>query len=722
VNDAPVAKEDAVTTAEDMPVSGNVIGNDADADGDALSAALLDGPSHGALDFTADGSFTYTPAANYSGADSFTYQINDGKANSGVATVQLAVAPVNDAPVAAGDAVTTAEDMPVSGNVIGNDADADGDALSAALLDGPSHGALDFAADGSFTYTPLTNFNGMDSFTYKVNDGKLDSNVVTVALAVAPMNDAPVAADDAVTTAEDTLVSGNVLGNDGDIDGDSLTAVLLDGPSHGALDFAADGSFTYAPAANYSGADSFTYQVSDGQTNSGAATVQLAVAPVNDAPVAADDAVPTPEDTPVSGNVLDNDVDAEDDSLTAALLGGPSHGALDFSANGTFTYTPAADYFGADSFTYQINDGQANSGVATVQLAIAPVNDMPVANDDVVPERSLASGPIHVAVIGGTTGGFRAAAAQLNDSTAFSIDADAISVKAFSTQAQWATLLENYDVVVLGDNGNGLDYSSTPLFSALHSFVDDGGGVVTTGWFAFIFPNLSGAARADADYITPISTQTYQFAGKNSTVTIVDSTNPITEGIASYKVNALAHELAGGVDAGATVLARGVNGSGASLPALVVDEVGQGHTAYFGSLQMASASPFTPDRVAGGTVDQIFERVVAWAAGARDVVASTDEDTPLAIDGATLLANDSDVENDGLAIGAVSATSALGATVSMGAGGSIFYDPTAALQYLKAGQVVTDSFDYSILDGSGGADIATVSLTVAGRADTDPLL
>jgi VCBS repeat-containing protein len=722
VNDAPVAKDDAVTTAEDMPVSGNVIGNDADADGDALSAALLDGPSHGALDFTADGSFTYTPAANYSGADSFTYQVNDGKANSGVATVQLAVAPVNDAPVAVGDAATTAEDMPVSGNVIGNDADVDGDALSATLLDAPSHGALDFAADGSFTYTPLANFNGMDSFTYKVNDGKLDSNVVTVALAVAPMNDAPVAADDAVTTAEDTPVSGNVIGNDGDVDGDSLTAVLLDEPSHGALDFAADGSFTYTPAADYSGADSFTYQVSDGLANSGAATVQLAVAPVNDAPVAADDAVATAEDTPVSGNVLDNDVDAEDDSLTAALLDGPSHGALDFSAHGTFTYTPAADYFGADSFTYQINDGQANSGVATVQLAIAPVNDMPVANDDVVPERSLASGPIHVAVIGGTTGGMRAAAAQLSDSTAFSIDADAISVKAFSTQAQWATLLENYDVVVLGDNGNGLDYSSTTLFSALHSFVDDGGGVVTTGWFDFIFPNLSGAARADADYITPISTQTYQFAGKNSTVTIVDSTNPITEGIASYKVNALAHELAGGVDVGATVLARGVNGSGASLPALVVDEVGQGHTAYFGSLQMASASPFTPDRVADGPVDQIFERVVAWAAGARDVVASTDEDTPLAIDGATLLANDSDVENDGLAIGAVSATSALGATVSMGAGGSIFYDPTAALQYLKPGQVVTDSFDYSILDGSGGTDIGTVSLTVAGRADTDPLL
>jgi VCBS repeat-containing protein len=724
-NTAPVARNDSYSLDEDtvllVPGPG-VTANDTDAEGSALSATLVAGPAHGALALNANGSFTYAPDANFSGTDSFSYKANDGALDSNVVNVALAVAPVNDAPVAKDDAVTTAEDTPVSGNVIGNDADADGDALSAALLDGPSHGALEFVSDGSFTYTPSANFNGMDSFTYKVNDGKLDSNVVTVALAVAPMNDAPVAADDAVTTAEDTPVSGNVIGNDADIDGDSLTAVLLDGPSHGALDFAADGSFTYTPAANYSGADSFSYQVSDGQANSGAATVQLAVAPVNDAPVAADDAVPTPEDTPVSGNVLDNDVDAEDDSLTAALLGGPSHGALDFSTNGTFTYTPAADYFGADSFTYQISDGQANSGVASVQLAIAPVNDLPVANDDVVPERSLASGPIHVAVIGGTTGGMRAAAAQLNDSTAFSIDADAISVKAFSTQAQWATLLDNYDVVVLGDNGNGLDYSSTPLFSALHSFVDDGGGVVTTGWFAFIFPSLSGAARADADYITPISTQTYQFAGKNSTVTVVDSTNPITEGIASYKVNALAHELAGGVDTGATVLARGVNGSGASLPALVVDEVGQGHTAYFGSLQMASASPFTPDRVAGGTVDQIFERVVAWAAGARDVVASTDEDTPLAIDGATLLANDSDVENDGLAIGAVSATSALGATVSMGAGGSIFYDPTAALQYLKPGQVVTDSFDYSILDGSGSTDIATVNLTVAGRADTDPLL
>jgi len=271
---------------------------------------------------------------------------------------------------------------------------------------------------------------------------------------------------------------------------------------------------------------------------------------------------------------------------------------------------------------------------------------------------------------------------------------------------------------VLGDSGNGLDYSSAPtLFPALRDFVDAGGGVVTSGWFAYV---LQGLPR-DADYITPIAAQPYKYAAKNSTITVVDSTHPITDGIASYQVNAALHELAGGVDASATVLARGTSGS-ASLSAIAVDEVGLGRTAYFGSLQMASASSYAPDRVVGGTVDQLFERAVAWAAGAQDVYAATDEDTPLAIDAAALLANDGDIENDALAIGGVSAISALGAAVSIGAGGSILYDPTAALQYLKPGEVVTDSFDYTIIDGNGGADLATVSLTIAGRADTGPLI
>ena len=234
-----------------------------------------------------------------------------------------------------------------------NDTDAEGSALSVALVAGPAHGALALNANGSFIYTPEADFTGTDSFSYKANDGASDSDAVTVALAVAPVNDAPIAADDAFTTVEDAPVSGNVVSNDADIDGDPLTAALLGGPSHGALDFTANGSFTYTPAANFSGADSFTYQISDGKANSGVATVNLAVAPVNDAPVAADDALTTAEDMPVSGNVVSNDADVDGDALTAALQY--------LNPGQVVTY----------SFDYTILDGSGGTDIATVSLTVA---------------------------------------------------------------------------------------------------------------------------------------------------------------------------------------------------------------------------------------------------------------------------------------------------------------------------------------------------------------
>ena len=731
INDVPVAADDTFVTLEDSPISGNVTGNDADADGDALTALLLSGPSHGALEFAADGSYTYTPAANFNGTDTFTYQVRDGQAGSNVATATIAVAAVNDTPVAAGEAFATDEDMPLAGNVLANDSDVDGDALTAHLVDSPEFGALVLNADGTFTYTPNADFNGTDSFTYQVRDGQAGSNVATATLAVAPVNDAPVAVGEAFATDEDMPLTGGVLANDADVDGDALTAELVDGPAFGTLAFNADGTFTYTPNANFNGTDSFSYRVSDGSLDSGLTSVDLAVAPADDAPVAADDVFVALEDGPISSSVIGNDADADGEALTASLLSGPSHGALDFAADGSFIYTPAPDFNGIDSFTYQASDGNSGSNAATVTLALAPVNDAPVAGDDVLPEHAY-PGVMRVAVIGASQSGYVAAAAQLDDSTAFTMDADAINVRAFvgtptpfGTQQQWTDLLAGYDAVVLGDNGTGMDYNSSgTLFSALREFVDAGGGVVTAGWFAFDLQTLSGPSRTNADYITPITTQTYQYARTGTAVTILDSTHPITDGVTSYRVNPTAHELAGGVDAGATVLARGVtgvNGSGASLPALVVADVGQGHTAYFGSLQMASAG-YSPERAAGSTVDALFERAVAWAAGAQDVFAATDEDTPLAIPAASLLANDSDIDNDSLAIGAVSATSTLGAAVSIGAGGVILYDPSAALQHLSAGNVVADSFDYTILDGNGGTSIGTVNLTVAGRADSDPLV
>ena len=210
VNDAPVALTDAYTTAEDTPLSvaaAGVLANDRDVDGDPLSAILINGPAHGSLSLDAQGSFTYTPAADFNGTDTFTYQAGDGALISDPTTVTLTITPVNDAPVALTDAYTTAEDTPLSvaaAGVLANDSDVDGDPLSAILINGPAHGSLSLDAQGSFTYTPAADFNGTDTFTYQAGDGALTSDPTTVTLTITPVNDAPVAVTDAYTTAEDT--------------------------------------------------------------------------------------------------------------------------------------------------------------------------------------------------------------------------------------------------------------------------------------------------------------------------------------------------------------------------------------------------------------------------------------------------------------------------------------------------------------------------------------
>jgi VCBS repeat-containing protein len=186
-------------------------------------------------------------------------------------------------------------------------------------------------------------------------DGKPDlatthptTSTVAVLLNTTVTNRPPTATDDAYTTAEDTTLTvapPGVLANDSDPDGDAVRAVVGSGPSHGALTLNADGSFAYAPAANFSGSDAFTYRASDGRLQSGLATVTLTVTAVNDAPRAGDDAYSSKEDTTLSvaaPGVLGNDSDPDGDALTAALVSGPAHGTLTLNRDGSFSYTPAA--------------------------------------------------------------------------------------------------------------------------------------------------------------------------------------------------------------------------------------------------------------------------------------------------------------------------------------------------------------------------------------------
>jgi len=358
---------------------------------DPLTWTIVTPPAHGALSGTAP-NLTYTPAANYSGSDSFTYHARDASLDSNVATVTIAVNPVNDAPVAVNDAYSTNEDTLLTVNVPGvlaNDSDPDtGTTLTAALVSGPGHAAT-FAlnANGSFSYTPAARYNGTDSFTYRASDGSLASGTATVTITITPVNDPPVAVNDAYSTNEDTLLTVNVpgvLANDTDPDtGTTLTAALVSGPGHAAT-FAlnANGSFSYAPAANYNGTDSFTYRASDGSLTSGIATVTITITPVNDSPVAANDTYSTNQNVPLTisaPGVLTNDVDPDGGTtLTALLIGTPVNGTVTLNANGSFTYTPNANFAGTGSFTYYASDGSLNSNIATVTITVqAPVNQPP---------------------------------------------------------------------------------------------------------------------------------------------------------------------------------------------------------------------------------------------------------------------------------------------------------------------------------------------------------
>src|SRR5438876_286215 len=223
------------------------------------------------------------PALNFNGIDSFTYKASDGQAQSGVATVTITVTPVNDAPVAVNDdSYTTPEDTQltvIAPGVLANDSDVDGNALSAMLVTNPSHGALTLNSDGSLVYMPALNFNGLDSFTYKASDRQAQSGVATATVTVTPVNAAPEAANDALHAAlpitQLTVIAPGVLANDTDVDGDALSAILVDGPTHGTLTLNSDGSLVYMPALNFNGIDSFTYKASDGQAQSGVATVTI---------------------------------------------------------------------------------------------------------------------------------------------------------------------------------------------------------------------------------------------------------------------------------------------------------------------------------------------------------------------------------------------------------------------------------------------------------------
>ncbi|MDQ1504773.1 MAG: hypothetical protein QOD57_2500, partial [Actinomycetota bacterium] len=219
-NSVPSAVNDSANLAEDGSVVVDVLGNDAGLADAPLSVAVTAAPTHGAASIGADNRISYTPAANYNGSDSLTYRVTDADGESSIATLALTVTSVNDAPLASNLNVSTDEDTAKSGTV--SAADIDGNALSYAVVANPAHGTLGLnTSTGAYTYTPAANYNGSDSFTFRANDGSVNSNTGTVAINVQAVNDLPVVNALSLPVTEDIPASGNVTGSD--VDGDSLT-------------------------------------------------------------------------------------------------------------------------------------------------------------------------------------------------------------------------------------------------------------------------------------------------------------------------------------------------------------------------------------------------------------------------------------------------------------------------------------------------------------------
>ncbi len=672
-NDAPVGGADAYVATEDTTLavvqSSGVLANDDDLDGDAITASLLSGVSHGTLTLSGNGSFTYAPVANYNGPDAFTYRVLDGSLSSSAITVSLRVEPVNDAPLAAGEAYTLDEDLALAtGSLLANDSDPEGQSLLAILVSPPATGTLTLALDGSFSYVPAPDVNGSASFTYRASDGQASSAPATVSLTINPVNDRPVAGDDAFVLAEDqsfTAPAGSLLANDSDVEG-PLSALMGLGPDTGALlAFNADGSFTYRPPADFNGTASFSYAASDGQLNT-TATVTLEVQPVNDAPVGAADAYSLDEDGELSidPGVLANDGDIDSTALTAVLVAAPAHGDLLLEPSGRFGYKPEADYSGPDSFTYSVSDGALSSAPVTVTLTIAPVNDAPQVDDDAF--ATSEDTPLTIAVPG----------VLANDS-----DAD-------GPTSPSATLVSG------PSNGSlTLDGSGSFTYAPNANFV---------GQDSFTYRASDGAASSD------VATVTLTVNGVNDAP------------VASADTYAVTEDSPRTVAATAGVLGNDSDLDGDSLRAELVATVSSGTLA----LSSDGSFVYVPAPNFNGAVSFTYRaRDAALASSSVTVTlnvsavndaptavadsATTQEDTAVEIDARL---NDSDVDGDAISIVGLN-TAGISGTAMLTATNTIVYTPAPNFSG-------SESFSYALSDGVAPA--VSGSVTVSVSAVNDP--
>ncbi len=710
VNDAPVAANGSVTVAEDQ-VGGIAIDvasliSDLETADSGLTVTASVPAAQGTVS-VAGTVITFLPAANFNGPASISYSVSDGALSSN-GSIAVTVTPVDDDPTApAINSVTTNEDTAASPIAIGA-SDVDGDALSYAVKVGsePANGTVSFAG-GAFVYTPNANANGSDTFTIEVSDGAGTKAEQVVSVTITPINDAPVATDGVASGAEDQVggIAIDVASFISDLEtADSGLTVTASVPAAQGTVSVAGTVITFTPATNFNGPASISYSVSDGALSSNG-SIAVTVTPVDDDPTApAINSVTTNEDTAASPIAIGaSDVDGDALSYAVKVGSEPANGTVSF-AGGAFVYTPNPNANGADTFTIQVSDGAGTMAEQVVSVTITPINDIPEVSGPVFAGVTEGSGPQSIDLLAG------ASDVDVGETAT-------LAVTGVSTLPAGVTLVGNSLVVDTNNAAfNSLAAGATEIINVSYSVEDvHGAPVAQTAAITVTGTNDGPSASASSATGNEDTVVAIQLAGTDPD--LGDAIDSFT--IATLPANGTLHATA------ADALAN-INALSASA---VVTASGNAATLYFrpaadwnGSTDFTYTATDGTDTSAAATAAITINAVNDAPVGTDDSSSTSEGSGPLTQSAAAgLLANDTDIDTapasltvsavngSGLNVGA-SVSGAYG-SITIAADGSWTYTLDARAQTLGDGQTATETFNYTVSDGSlNGTAVLTISV------------
>ncbi|WP_390914501.1 cadherin-like domain-containing protein [Pseudosulfitobacter sp. SM2401] len=687
VNDGPVANDDVSATDEDVSVVVDLIGNDTDADGDALTVISATVPAdQGTLVDNGDGTVTFTPADDFNGEATISYEISDSNGGTDTATHTINVAPVNDGPDAVNDADVGVEDTAITVDLLANDTDVENDDLTVTGATVPAdQGTLVDNGDGTVTFTPADDFNGVATISYSITDGNGGTDTAIHEIDLAAVNDGPVAVDDLADTMEEEPVIIDLIGNDTDVDGDPLTIGTVSVPAdQGTVVDNGDGTVTFSPAENFNGPATITYTVIDGEGGSDEGQAIVSVGAVNDGPTANDDSDVTDEDVSVTVDLIGNDTDEEGDALTVTGATVPAdQGTLVDNGDGTVTFTPADDFNGTATISYSITDGNGGTDSAIHEIEVASINDDPVAVDDI--ETTDEDQPVIIDLIGNDT----------------DVDGDPLTIGTVSVPADQGTVVDNGDGTVTFSPAENFNGPATITYTVIdgEGGSDEGQAIVSVGAVNDGPVANDDVSATDEDVSVVVDLIGNDTDADGDALTVISATVPADQGT-----------LVDNGDGTVTFTpADDFNGE-ATISYEISDSNGGTDTAT----HTINVAPVNDGPDAQNSSYSVLQNETA---GDLDGNAITD-DTGEGVD--------SDPEGDDLTVVAVNGTTGTvdaaiagdnGGLFTISADGTIDFDANSEFDGLGAGETASTTVTYTIADEAGLEDTATVTFTVTGTND-----